>query len=195
MTKAQTHDSRDFHWYVACVPPQRELAVEQTLAGEGYATFVPVAREHQFANEAAAGRDLKHRVAVPIMPRYIFLGLMPGLTPGWDRVYCYCGPLNHHKRRLITGVLGVDGEPVRVRHDQLRSLMLRHSSGEFNAPESHRYMRLHHEFGPGDMVTTEGELFRGLVIEIEDREALVEVEIFGGKRRTRISLAKLVALA
>ncbi len=127
-------DSSAFAWFVLCVRAQTELATEKIMgpSGEGFATFLPVSREFKFANGPARARMQKTEVALPIMPRYVFLG-MSGLTPGWERVFCYTGIFNRYKRRIVTGVLGVDGKPCRVRHEPLRLFMLRHSKGEFNA--------------------------------------------------------------
>ncbi len=185
-------DSREYSWYVLCVPPQTELAVETIMGGEGFATFVPVAIKPKFANGAARARMIKTEVARPIMPRYIFLGMAPGLTPGWARVFCYTGIFNPRKRRLATGVLGVDGRPVEVRHEPLRKFMLRHSKGEFNAPGYHKKMRqTGREFGPGDMVSTEGDSITFKVIDIEDGKAAGFVKMFNKVHRVNVSIEDL----
>ncbi len=186
-------DSRLFNWYVLCVPPQTELAVESIMGAEGFATFVPVSCKYDFANGAAKARMEKTEVVLPIMPRYVFIGLN-GKTPGWERVFCYLGIFNRYKRRIATGVLGVDGKPCMVRHDPLRKFMLRHSSGAFNAPSYHKYMKTHREFEVGDMVVTEDELFTGRVVEITDDRARVFIEIFGGGHEASIPLENLVAI-
>ena len=186
-------DSREFEWYVLCVPPQKELAVETIVGGEGFATFVPVKREHKFANEAARARMKKTEVVLPIMPRYIFLG-MSDRTPDWDRVWCYTGIFNRYKHRIATGVLGANGRPCRVRHEPLRKFMLRHSAGEFNAPSYHKFMQTHREFEVGDMVVTEDELFTGRVINITDNRARVFIEIFGGGHYASIPLENLLSI-
>ncbi len=187
-------DSRAYRWFVLCVPPQRELSVQQIMNLEGFATFVPVSMEHKFANEAARARKVKTQVALPIMPRYIFLGMSSDLTPGWARVFCYTGIFNRFKRRIATGVLGANGKPCQVRHEPLRKFMLRHSAGEFNAPSYHKFMQTHREFSPGDLVITEDELFTGRVIDITGNRARVFISIFGGGYDASIPLEKLVAL-
>ncbi len=196
-------DSRDYRWFVLCVPPQKELAVERIMGAEGFATFVPVAKEHKFANAAARGRMDKKLVSLPLMPRYVFLGMSDN-TPGWARVFCYTSIFNRHKQRIATGVIGMNGRPYEVPHDTvrgkdgkpdrvgIRTFMLRHNAGEFNAPSYHKYMQTHREFEPGDMVITEDELFTGKVIEIDGHTALLDLEIFGGRHKTRIALEKLV---
>ena len=186
-------DSREFDWYVLCVPPQTELAAEKIMGAEGFATFVPVTVRYDYANGAAKARKQKTEIRLPIMPRYCFLG-MSGQTPGWDRVFCYVGIFNRYKHRIATGVLGVDGKPCMVRHGPLRKFMLRHSSGMFNAPSYHKYMTTHREFSVGDMVQTEDELFTGQVIEITDNRARVFIKIFGGGHEASIPLENLVAI-
>ena len=186
-------DSREYDWFVLCVPPQREFAVEMIMGKEGFATFVPVVKEHKFANAAARARKVKTEVKLPIMPRYIFLGMSDN-TPSWDRVFCFKGIFNYRRERVLTGVLGVNGKPCRVRHEPLRKFMLRHSAGEFNAPSYHKFMQTHREFEPGDMVITEDELFTGRVVDITDNRARVFIEIFGGSYEVSIPLEKLVSI-
>ncbi len=184
-------DSREYRWYVLCVPAQTELAVEKIIGAEGFATFVPVARKPKFANGAARARMEKTEVSLPIMPRYVFLG-MSDLTPGWSRVFCYTGIFNRYKRRLATGVLGVNGKPCQVRHEPLRAFMLRHSSGEFNAPGYHKKMRqTGREFGPGDTVTTEGDSITFKVIDIEEGKAGGFVKMFGKIHPVNVSIENL----
>ena len=196
-------DSREYNWYVLCVPAQEELAVQKIMDGEGFATFVPVAIKPKFANAAALARMVKVEVALPIMPRYMFIG-MSDRTPGWARVFCYTGIFNRYKRRLATGVLGVNGKPAEVRHDTikgkngepdmpgLRAFMLRHSKGEFNAPGYHKKMRqTGREFGPGDTVTTEGEGITFRVIDIEDGKAGGFVKMFGKVHKVNVSIENL----
>ena len=186
-------DSREFKWFVLCVPPQRELAVEQIMGGEGFATFVPVTIKYDFCNGAAKARMQKTEIRLPIMPRYVFIG-MNDKTGGWDRVFCYTGIFNKFKHRIATGVLGVDGRPCQVRHEPLRKFMLRHSSGAFNSPSYHKYMQTHREFEVGDLVQTEDELFTGRVIDITDNRAKVFISIFGGGHEASIPLEQLVAI-
>ncbi len=185
-------DSREYSWYVLCVPPQKELAVEKIMGGEGFATFVPVTKKYDFANGAARARMIKTEIRLPIMPRYVFLGMKTGLTPGWDRVFCYTGIFNKFRHRIATGVLGVDGKPAEVRHEPLRKFMLRHSAGVFNAPEYHKKMRqTGREFGPGDTVTTEGEGITFKVLEIEDGKASGFVRLFNKNHRVQVSIENL----
>ncbi len=186
-------DSSAFAWFVLCVPPQKELVVEKIMGAEGFATFVPVTKKYDFANGAARARMIKTEIRLPIMPRYVFLG-MSDRTPGFERVFCYTGIFNRYKRRIATGVLGVDGKPCQVRHESLRLFMLRHSAGAFNAPSYHKFMQTHREFEVGDMVVTEDELFTGRVINITDNRARVFIKIFGGTAEASIPLENLVAI-
>lgn len=184
-------DSRKFKWFVLCTAPQRELAVQKIMDREGFATFVPVREKPKFVNGAARARMEKILVELPIMPRYVFVG-MSDRTPGWERVYCFTGTLNYRRERVITGVLGVDGKPAEVRHEPLRLFMLRHSSGEFNAPGYHRKMRqTGREFGPGDTVTREDDSITFQVIDIEDGKASGFVRMFGKIHKVNVSIENL----
>ena len=214
-------DSRKFKWFVICAEPQRELAVQKIMDGEGFATFVPVAIEPKFANAAARARMEKTEIALPIMPRYVFLGMKRGLTPGWERVFCFTqlfGPRRNdtggldrlsepalfRRRRVITGVLGLNGRPCEVRHDTvkgkngepdmpgLRAFMLRHNKGEFNAPGYHKKMRqTGREFGPGDMVTNEWGSITFKVIDIADGKVDGFIEMFGKTHKVKLRIEDL----
>ena len=196
--------SRAYRWFVLCVPPQKELAVQQIMDREGFATFVPVAKEHKFANGAARARAEKTLASVPLMPRYVFIGMNDN-TPGWERVFCFTSIFNPRKERVATGVIGMNGEPYEVPHDTIRikgqpdrigirAFMLRHNAGEFNAPSYHKHMQTHREFEPGDTVITEDELFTGRVVDITDATARVFIDIFGGGHEVKVPLEKLVAM-
>ena len=69
--------------------------------------------------------------------------------------------------------------------------MLRHSSGEFNAPSHHQYQQTGREFEVGDMVQREDWLPPWRVIDIHDRKARGFVEAFGGIVRVESALEKL----
>ncbi len=182
-------DSRAFRWFVLCVPPQRELFAKGVLKDEGFAVFVPVAREPKFANGAARARMIKTEVSVPIMPRYVFLG-MNKHTPGWFGALRFT---------MITGVIWHGGKPYQVPHDSrvgttprpgIRELMWRHNRGEFDSPDHHKYMQTHNEFEEGaDVITDLG--FEGRVEKITEDKAKVLIEILGSFHEIDIDLAKL----
>lgn len=185
-------DSRDYTWYVLCVTPQRELAIQKIMDREGFATFVPTRREFRFANHIARMKKRKTEKIYPLMPRYCFLG-MSGRTPGWDRVFCFTGTLNYRRQRIITSVIGVDGVPYQVPHNPIHDLMDRFNQGRFNCPEREKYMQTHREFKVGDEVLTEDGLFEGRVKEIDENIATMLINIFGGHREIKVALDKLVA--
>ena len=176
-------DSRDYSWFVLCVPPQREFVVEILLSRTGFAIFIPTKREFKFANMAARRRGRKTEMTLPIMPRYVFMG-MNDHTPGWY------GALRF---KVITGIIGFDGQPYEMPNEPLRKLMWQHNSGEFNAPLHHRYMQTHREFEEGDDVITDDGLFEGKVVQISGNMAKVFIEMFGQYREVSITLEKLVA--
>lgn len=191
-------DSREYHWFVLCVPPQREKAVKIILTDVGFATFVPMKFEPKFANRAARARMKKTQVELPIMPGYCFLG-MNSNTPGW------AGALRF---RIITGILWHGGKPYEVPHDTrpghkgrdgapdvperpgLRDLMWRHNAGAFNAPGHHSYMQTHDEFEEGDNVTSIAGL-EGRVTKITGNRAKFLVNILGGEHEVEIALVNL----
>ena len=173
-------NSREYKWFVPCVPPQRELVAKRILTDAGFATFVPTKFEPKFANAVNRARMKKTLLELPIMPRYCFLG-MNGHTPGWAGVF---------KFRIITGILWHGGKPYEVPHDPLRRFMWRHSAGEFSAPDHHRYMQTHREFEEGaDVISDLG--IEGKVMKITGNMAKVLIKLLGGKHEVDIALEKL----
>ena len=185
-------DSREYDWFVLCVAPQRELAVEKILGGEGFATFVPTRREFRFANHIARMKKCKTEKTYPLMPRYIFVG-MSDRTPGWERIFCFTGALNYRRERIISSVIFMNGKPYQIPHDPIHDLMDRFNHGHFNCPEREKYMQTYREFKVGDEVLTEDGLFEGRVKEIDGNIATMLVNIFGGNREIMVALDKLVA--
>lgn len=180
-------DSRSYRWFAVRVPPQRELVAATFLHDEGFATFVVVRRQFEFANKVQRIKLEKVEVIRPLMPGYCFIG-MNHRTPGWDRVFCY---------RIVHGVIGYDGEPVEIPHDDrpnrpgLRSLMWRQHGGEFNAPGYQRWQQTRNTFKIGDEVVTLDDTLRGRVIDITDRSARVLVNFLGGEREVIADVARL----
>ena len=185
-------DSREFEWYVLRIAPQGELAVQQVMDGEGFATFVPTRREFRFANHIARMKKRKTERTYMLMPGYLFLGMSSG-TPGFERVFCFTGTLNYRRERIISSVIFLDGKPYEIPEDPMFDLMKRFNQGRFNCPEREKYMQTHREFKEGDEVLTEDGLFEGRVKEIDGNIAVMLINIFGGNREIRVALDKLVA--
>ena len=187
-------DSREYSWYVLCVPPQRERVAERILSDAGFATFVPTRREWRFANKVARRRGQKTERTLVLMPRYLFLGMSPDHTPGWH------GAL---KFRIVTGILYHADQPYKVPHDTvkgknghpdrtgIRDLMWKFSAGKFSAPDHHKYMQTHHEFEEGDDVISDAG-FTGRVEKISGNMAKVLIDILGGYHYANIPLENLV---
>ena len=182
-------DSRAFRWFVLCVPPQAELAAKRILKDAGFAVFVPTEIKRKITFNAAYRNGVETERTLPIMPRYVFLG-MNEHTPGWAGVFRF---------RIVTGVIWHAGKPYQVPHDSrvgttprpgIRELMWRHNRGEFDSPDHHKYMQTHHEFEEGaDVITDLGMI--GRVEKITEDRAQVLVEILGGFHAIDIDLAKL----
>ena len=173
-------DSREYNWFVLCVPPQRELVAEHILRDAGFAVFVPTKVEFKFANKIARCKGVKTERILPIMPRYVFIG-MNEHTPGWAGVFRF---------EIVTSLIWFDGKPYEVPHDPLRRFMWRHSAGEFSAPDHHRYMQTHREFEEGaDVISDLG--IEGKVTKITGNMAKVLIELLGGKHEVDIALEKL----
>lgn len=181
-------DSRSYRWFALRVTPQQETLAATILADRGFATFVPVRRQWEFANGANRARVIKGEKMRPLMPGYVFIGMGDG-TPGWSRALCF---------RFVHGVIGLEGEPMEIPHDDrpgrpgLRQLMWRQAGGEFNAPDYQRWQAsTQRTWEIGDVVTTPDEVLRGKVLDVDGDQAVLLAEFLGGVREIRADVSKL----
>lgn len=176
-------DSRAYNWFILCVPPRREFAVERILGDAGFAVFVPARTEWRFSNRIARKRKQKKEITLALMPRYLFLG-MSDATPGWH------GAL---KFKVVTSIIHLDGKPYEVPGNAVSDMMWRHNNGKFRAPGMQKYMETRREFEVGDKVLTEDGLFEGRVQEITPPFARVLIKMLGSSREVMVDLANLVS--
>jgi len=181
-------DQSDLWWYALKTPPQREFAAQHILenfADRGIKTFVPVRKEWRRRNRYSKAKELR---SYPVMPRYVFAGFEPGRARWYDLF----------KFPVLVGVVGVCGEPRRVRYhgeDGLGSFIGRYPNG-ITAPKEQRFMRSNHEFAIGDTVEVIGGPFDGQkvpVLEISGEKALVNMYLFGAEQKITVRLEDLSA--
>src|SRR5690606_29311991 len=95
-------------WYVAVVPAQKEFAARDRLKDLGYQVMVPV--EYKWRRKSRHTRK-RIEVAVPLLPRYVFVGTDCPLY--WWQV---------RRCPLIQGFLGWDGMPTPLPPAGVRAL-------------------------------------------------------------------------
>lgn len=149
--------ANDLVWYVVQSAPQKEYLAQRMLATQNVPAFVPTRflwrRKNRFTQ-----KELRN---LPLVPRYLFAGFPPDQAD-WFGLF---------KRRMIQGVVGIDGEPVKISSVELRAF-IREAVGEMRVPDAQRYMRTRGEFDVGDTVR---------ILEGPFQHHLVEVKTLTGK--------------
>ena len=166
------------HWFLVRVPSNKELAAERILDDAGLVCFVPIERKFSRANNKVKRRT---ELRFPQIPGYVLVGLeSPQVAAslydgyGWDRLFRF---------KLVRGVVGHDGRPVRVPFGQLRPMLQR----QYN-------FRPVSEFEPGARAEILEGPFEGHVSEICDikgGEAIMVLNLFGGEQEVRVALKLL----
>ena len=152
-------------WYVLTTNPNREYTVAHWLEAQGWFTLVPLDKRFKLENPKRGGKN-KSRVAyyVPLIPRHVIAGL--AAPPPWLTVL---------SRQHVTGVLGINHNPGRLRHGE-PELLRAASHGILDAAATH-----HPKPGGKALVTAPGPL-QGLLVEVgtmQGRKAIISA-IFDG---------------
>jgi transcription antitermination factor NusG len=156
-------------WHCLLVAPQKEMATREHLRANGVYAFYP-SREKRYTRQ---GKTI--RIERPEVTGYVFAQFRQ--RPMWH--------VMKEKRRLITGVLGVNGVPVEINRD-----VIRHLQGlTLEAAKLEEARREMFRVRPGDKATfAEGPL-KGFVVditEIKGGEAAV-AGLFGFKSKAALS--------
>lgn len=167
-------------WFAVIVPPQKERLIEQILGALGFDAFVPIQFRWRRVNSR---QKVKKYVPYVMASRYVFVGFETLPVP-WHRLLGL---------RLISGVIGHEGQPIAIPPVTMRSLFA--TSGEEEARTS--AVRLNRSIVAGDTVLITDGPFRGHQVRIEGIErnkASVLIEMFQTAQRIEISLDALEAL-
>jgi transcription antitermination factor NusG len=161
-------------WFCLLVAPQKELATREHLRANGVYAFYP-SREKRYTRQ---GKTI--RIERPEVTGYVFAQFRQ--RPMWH--------VMKEKRRLITGVLGVNGAPVEINRD-----VIRHLQGlTLEAAKLEEARREMFRVRPGDKATfAEGPL-KGFVVEVTD--VLGDMAKFAGVFgiRSKADLSSLVRI-
>lgn len=172
----------DYHWYALRVPPQKEFVAREILKRKGLSTFLPVERVWRRRNKYTKVKDLRQ---LPLMPRHVFTGF-PKHATSWFDVF---------KLPVITGVVGVNGEPKQMDKAGMTRIMRLYENA-LDAPKVQKHMATHQEFAEGDPVQIMGGPFDGMVVPVValiGAHAKVLISLFGGEKPVDIPIAHLVA--
>jgi transcription antitermination factor NusG len=161
-------------WHCLLVAPQKEMATREHLRANGVYAFYP-SREKRYTRQ---GKTI--RIERPEVTGYVFAQFRQ--RPMWH--------VMKEKRRLITGVLGVNGVPVEINRD-----VIRHLQGlTLEAAKLEEARKEMFRVRPGDKATfAEGPL-KGFVVEVTD--VLGDMAKFAGVFgiRSKADLSSLVRI-
>lgn len=176
----------ELSWYLARVHSGKEFVAERILDDAGVIVFVPTETRFRRVNRTVKA---KTEMRFAMIPGYLLIGISPA-----DREQVDAQWANLFRFDLVRGVIGQNGRPLAVPYHQVRGMLVRHSRGEFNAPDVQRWMRTHKEFAVGDRAEVLEGPFEGHVAEvtaIRGRQAVMVLELFGSLREVEVSLVVL----
>lgn len=169
-------------WFALLTPPGKEFVAQKILRRYGLRTFVPVRREYRRKNKFVKEKQLREYA---IAPRYVFAGFPPGV-PLWFELF---------RLHIITGVVGLSGEPTRLPAASMIKLIT-HTAHGVNAPAVQKFMRTHHEFAVGQTVEVLDGPFKDRkvpVVAIRGAKAAIMLELFGVQQEVDIAMDMLQA--
>jgi transcription antitermination factor NusG len=161
-------------WHCLLVAPQKEMATREHLRANGVYAFYP-SREKRYTRQ---GKTI--RIERPEVTGYVFAQFRQ--RPMWH--------VMKEKRRLITGVLGVNGVPVEINRD-----VIRHLQGlTLEAAKLEEARKEMFRVRPGDKATFADGPLKGFVVEVTD--VLGDMAKFAGVFgiRSKADLSSLVRI-
>lgn len=176
----------ELHWFLVRVPSTKEFVLERILDDNGVIAFVPIERRFNRQNGYAKKRK---ELRFPLMPGYLLVGFVQPTEAAWATVLRFS---------LVRGVIGNQGQPVRVPSVQIVQMLQRHTAKEFIAPRAGKWMRSSRDFVPGDTVEVLDGPFAGQIFElsaVKGDSAVMVVEMFGGEKKMSVPLSGLGRVA
>lgn len=169
-------------WYVLTTEPKREFHVAHWLKDQGLFSLVPLVYKLQTANRHGARRNLKRgKIEMPLIPRVVVVGFETAPQLHVLAEDCW----------YITGILGIDGEPIPMRQGEAERLRL--TSAELLRPKP--------DLRPGDRAKLTRLGFRDEyldVVEIKSlngKHAKIIQSWFGAEREVTVAVEDLEAAA
>lgn len=167
-------------WYVLTTLAKREFHVARWLEEQDRFSLVPLVYKMQTANRHGARRNIKRgRIEMPLIPRIVVAGFNAPPQPHYLAEQCW----------YITGILGIDGEPIPMRQGEAERLRL--TSAELLRPKP--------DLRPGDRAKLNRLGFRDEyrdVVEIRSltgKWAKIQQSWFGAEREVTVAVEDLEA--
>lgn len=157
-------------WYAVQVVSGREIAASTILTGRHeIATLVLIETAIRKFNHHSKRRRV---VEVPMLPGYVLAGLDP-VAPQWHELL---------KPKVVEGVVGMGGQPARIRWRQIDRLLRRcGASVDGQVARAHRAANVWQQ---GDRAEIVDGLYAGVVVTVERirnrRTADVLYDLVGG---------------
>jgi transcription antitermination factor NusG len=169
-------------WYVLRTQPQKEFAAETILRKLGVSVFVPSEPKYPRVKRGSRARNKNAQPKYyPFFTSYLFARFDDGIP--WHRL---------ERLHVITGVVGFDGQPLRLPEDEVEILLA--MSGQSvpyrKAPSPHK------AFQVGDEVEVMEGMFTGRtvpIVEIEGAFATFFTNFFGKRQKVKVPLSFLEA--
>lgn len=153
-------------WYVVRTRPRHERLVRSLLVKKSFSVFLP---EHKVWSRRRSQRQV---IQVPLFPSYLFVGTESSQEK-----------LQQVKwTRGVLHILGVNGEPMPVPHQEMESLQILAASGEKMSPLSHLVPGSRVRVLEGPLTGAEGKVLRRgkrsrLVVAVNLLQRSVAVEL------------------
>lgn len=193
LTEAQTRDKMhrniiaksmekvtdDTQWYCVQVPRQKDLYIGSMLAKMGLCVGLPERTRFVLVNGYVKKRRYRHERP---FTGYMFIGVNPGV----DALYCL------FRMRLLWGIIGRRGKPIRFDPRFISKLYGRLGCGEFDGYSAT------HQFDPNievgkQVVVTDGPYLdhKFKILDIDGNFAKVTGHLFGGECKMQVPLSSL----
>ena len=165
---SETATGLDLHtsWYAVRTRPRHERVVRSLLAEKSFSVFLP---EHKVWSRR---RDKRQVIQVPLFPSYLFVGTESNQEK-----------LQQVKwTRGVVHVLGVNGDPIPVPHQEVKALQILVASGEKMSPLSYLVPGSRVRILEGPLAGAEGKVLRRgkrsrLVVTVNLLQRAVAVEL------------------
>ena len=168
-------------WYIVVTAAQKEMFTTFLLERIGCAVLYPCMLDYRRINRYKRGKD---KVLMPLAVRYLFVGFAG--EPNWLEIFSW---------PCVSAVVGVNGHPASVRFSGIADFIS--ANADLVAPDAHKLMPTHREYGLGDTVEVLTGPFADFHAEVETikgGQATVRLSIFGREQSIAFPLDNLARL-
>lgn len=172
---------RHMQWFIVRTVPREEMRAALILEMAGRTVLYP---RHAVFRRKSRYSKTKIGILRPLMASYLFVGFAQ--APNWLQTLSCAS---------ISGVISLSGRPVEISFAAITAFM--QGNIGLDAPDHHRFMLTHREFGIGQMVEVLGGPFDGHHVKVETirrDHAIAILTILGREQAVNLPLDNLAAL-